>query len=86
LFFFLCEFRNRHKRQVNDPKTPDKYKKMSKRCWDGLVRAWRRQLHKHDPPKEEGEEELDLNDDDLALDLSSVAAGDLDLETGNLGI
>jgi Histone RNA hairpin-binding protein RNA-binding domain len=26
--------------------------KCSKRCFDGLLRAWRRRLHQYDPPSE----------------------------------
>jgi len=31
------------------PQTPDKNKVCSKRSWDGMVRKWRRQLHRYDP-------------------------------------
>eukprot|EP00164_Ancoracysta_twista_P004980 GFYU01006774.1.p1 GENE.GFYU01006774.1~~GFYU01006774.1.p1 ORF type:complete len:289 (-),score=60.07 GFYU01006774.1:392-1258(-) len=40
------------KRTPNDPFTPDVRQKMSKRCWDGQVRRWRRELHKYDPVPE----------------------------------
>ncbi|ORX55261.1 hypothetical protein BCR36DRAFT_410203 [Piromyces finnis] len=39
----------KEKRKKTDPWTPDKYTKCSKRCWDGMVRSWRRQLHNWDP-------------------------------------
>ncbi|KAF5274712.1 hypothetical protein FQA39_LY07104 [Lamprigera yunnana] len=39
--------RNRRKR--DDPATPNKYIKYSRRAWDGLVRQWRLRLHKYDP-------------------------------------
>jgi hypothetical protein len=42
----------REKRQGQDPETPDRYSKCSKRAWDGLVRGWRRKLHQYDPPSE----------------------------------
>jgi len=71
---------------VGDPRTPDKYKKMSKRCWDGLVRVWRKQLHKYDPPKEDGEEELSELDDDEADELALSLGGKInDLEFPDLG-
>ncbi|KAI8801262.1 hypothetical protein BJ742DRAFT_837886 [Cladochytrium replicatum] len=44
----------RNRRKKGDPQTPDKHMKCSKRCWDGLIRAWRRKLHQWDPP--DGEE------------------------------
>jgi hypothetical protein len=37
------------------PVTPDKSAKISKRCWDGRVRAWRRLLHRWDNFVPEGE-------------------------------
>ena len=39
-----------NKRGRQDPVTPDKNSKCSKRSWDGLVRNWRRKLHLWDPP------------------------------------
>uniref|UniRef100_UPI00358F24A6 oocyte-specific histone RNA stem-loop-binding protein 2-like isoform X2 n=1 Tax=Myxine glutinosa TaxID=7769 RepID=UPI00358F24A6 len=34
------------------PQTPDRHRVMSRRCWDGLVRVWRRDLHVWDPVQE----------------------------------
>lgn len=48
----------KHKRKVHrkgypiDPVTPDINKKCSKRCFDGLLKSWRRQLHKWNPDKD----------------------------------
>uniref|UniRef100_A0A6U9PF39 Histone RNA hairpin-binding protein RNA-binding domain-containing protein n=1 Tax=Picocystis salinarum TaxID=88271 RepID=A0A6U9PF39_9CHLO len=48
----------KHKRKVHrkgypiDPVTPDINKKCSKRCFDGLLKSWRRQLHKWSPDKD----------------------------------
>lgn len=48
----------KHKRKVHrkgypiDPVTPDINKKCSKRCFDGLLKSWRRQLHKWNPQKD----------------------------------
>ncbi|KAJ3341834.1 hypothetical protein HDU93_003955 [Gonapodya sp. JEL0774] len=50
----------RDARRKGDPSTPDKNLECSKRCWDGLVRAWRRRLHAWDPPLEAMEEEVKL--------------------------
>ncbi|KAI8916231.1 histone RNA hairpin-binding protein RNA-binding domain-containing protein [Gorgonomyces haynaldii] len=36
-------------RGPEDPETPDKHSNCSKRAWDGLVRSWRRKLHRYDP-------------------------------------
>ena len=37
-------------RHIRDPATPQKDYPYSKRCWDGLVRSWRRRLHEWDEP------------------------------------
>ena len=37
-------------RHIRDPATPQKDYPYSKRCWDGLVRSWRRKLHEWDNP------------------------------------
>jgi hypothetical protein len=39
-------------RKPEDPRTPDKFRQMSKRTWDIQVRRWRRQLHQYDPKEE----------------------------------
>lgn len=38
----------KHTRTAEHPRTPNRFKVMSKRAWDGLVRKWRRQLHEYD--------------------------------------
>ncbi|KAI9092168.1 histone RNA hairpin-binding protein RNA-binding domain-containing protein [Phlyctochytrium arcticum] len=43
----------KHKRKRGDPETPKKHAKCSKRCWDGLIRHWRRKLHEWDPPEQQ---------------------------------
>jgi len=54
----------REERRRNDPWTPDKTVAVSKRCWDGVVRKWRRQLHEYDPASAEGEIVIDLKNEE----------------------
>ena len=39
---------SRNIRSIRDPATPQKDYPYSKRCWDGLIRQWRRRLHEWD--------------------------------------
>jgi hypothetical protein len=42
-------------RAREQPRTPDRFKVMSKRAWEGLIRKWRRELHEWDPIELQGE-------------------------------
>ncbi|XP_031624662.1 histone RNA hairpin-binding protein-like [Contarinia nasturtii] len=55
------------------PKTPDMHKKYSRRAFDGLIRKWRKQLHKFDPScvddhEEESSDQLHSSDDDKSTE------------------
>ncbi|KAL1490272.1 hypothetical protein ABEB36_012994 [Hypothenemus hampei] len=43
----------KNKRSREDPKTPPKCGKYSRRGWEGLIKKWRINLHKYDPPEED---------------------------------
>jgi hypothetical protein len=60
----------RRERKRSDAVSPDKYQMISKRNWEGQVKAWRRLLHKWDPveplviDEEEGELPFWIYEDD----------------------
>jgi len=58
----------RKQRRREQPTTPNKYRKCSRRCFDGQLRTWRRNLHQfdeniqHDPAGTN--EIIDINEND----------------------
>lgn len=65
----------RKQRRREHPTTPNKYRKCSRRCFDGQLRTWRRNLHQFDDiTKQEPTETNELNENDIEYDKSSSSS------------
>jgi len=69
-YSFYRENIEKENRERSMPRTPDKYSKMPRRRWDGLVKAWKVQVHriaeKLGEEVEEDDREGDIKEEDVS--------------------
>jgi len=78
-YSFYRENIEKENRERSMPRTPDKYSKMPRRRWDGLVKAWKVQVHRI--AEKLGEE---VEEDDREGDIKEEEEEDIKEEEGDI--
>ncbi|CAF1934565.1 unnamed protein product [Rotaria magnacalcarata] len=55
---YIAKYPIKKQRRREHPTSPNKYRKCSRRCFDGQLRTWRRNLHQFDEENENNKQEL----------------------------
>lgn len=63
LLFTYCSYLYRKERTKDQPWTPTKRNKYSRRAWDGLVKIWRKKLHCWDTRDKPEDDDQSIDDD-----------------------